>query len=128
MSNYEASIDKQLEEVLKEFKTQTMRPQIEKGIDAAADVLKRNLESAIPLGDSAPHFKNSWYTKKDYTGVRYVKNSKKVEGDGGRLVPLASYLEHAVSSPHKGFIKRTVRNSKQAMINAFWKAFNQGGK
>jgi len=124
------SVDKQLESILEEFKKQSLRPQIEKGLDASAEVLKRNLEDAVGLGDSFPHFSASWYVKKDYNGVRYVKNSKKVEGTdkkgNGKQVPLAAYLEHAVSSPHKGFIKRTVRTSKEQVINAFNDAFNKG--
>jgi len=121
------SIEKQLAGVLKEFKDKTLRPKIEKGLDASAEVLKRNLSQAVGKGDSVPHFSDSWFIKKDYKGVRYVKNSKKVGGSdkkgNSKSVPLASYLEHAVSSPYKGFIKRTSRQSKPAMIEAFKREF-----
>jgi len=124
------SVDKQLESILEEFKNQKMRPQIERGLDASAEVVKRNLEDAIGKGDSYPHFSESWFVKKDYKGVRYVKNSKKVDGTdkkgNSKQVPLAAYLEHAVSSPHKGFIKRTVRKCKEQAINAFKDAFKKG--
>jgi hypothetical protein len=124
------SVDKQLEGILEEFKRSKLRPKIEKGLDVSAEVIKRNLEAAVGEGDSYPHFSRSWFVKKDYQGVRYVKNSKKVGGTdkkgNSKQVPLAAYLEHAVSSPHKGFIKRTVRQSKEQAINAFKDVFSKG--
>lgn len=128
-SGYAKSIEDQLAGVLKEYKDKTLRPRIEKGLNASANVLKGNLEKAVGKGDSYPNFSTSWYINDKYKGVRYVKNSKMVQGSdrkgNSKPVPLAAYLENAVSSPYKGFIKRTARASKQAMIDAFKQAFGK---
>ncbi|MFH2116765.1 MAG: hypothetical protein ABII85_01835 [Bacillota bacterium] len=126
----EISIEQQLKGVLNEYRKNNLRPQIEKGLDAAANTLKRNLEEAIPSGDTNPHFKSSWIIKNKYKGVRYVGNTKKVKYKEGkrvtREVPLSNILEYAVSSKHKGSIGRTVRKSKSAVKSAFEQSFKKG--
>jgi hypothetical protein len=121
------ALEDQLEDVLEEFKNKQLKPQIEKGLDASANVLLKNLKAEVPYGKTIPHFRDSWYVKREYKSVRYVKNSKRVNGfdkkRNPKQVPLAAYLEHAVDSPYKGFIKRISRQSKPAMIEAFKREF-----
>ena len=121
------SLDKQLAKILDEFKVKQLKPKIEEGLNKSSEFMLNQLKNEVKLGDSQPHFSESWYIKKNYKGIRMIKNSKKVIGKGksgeNKNIPLSAYLEHAVSSPYKGFIKRTVRRNKQAAIDVFKREF-----
>jgi hypothetical protein len=117
-------ITKELAEIFKNYNNKVLNPFIIKGLDAGEKVLINNLKAGSPVGiDGGEHFKDSWESKPEYKYARYIHNTKKVayseKNRGSRMIPLSSILEHAVSSPYKGFIKKIRLKSKTAVQQAF---------
>lgn len=81
-----------------------LRKSIEKGLTLGANELQRVLEEASP--EDSKEFKNSWSTKMQYKGVRYIGNTKTVKGKTSDNIPLANLLEYSEASKHKGFISK----------------------
>lgn len=103
-----------IEETLKEFGDLVYNA-TEKGLDAAQNVLIRNLEARSPEGPSKK-FRKGWKSKgKKYKTRRYVGNTKTVPARGGEEVPLSNILEYSQKSPHRGLIKAIYYDSIEQM-------------
>jgi hypothetical protein len=121
-SNNDVTSD--LTNLFKKYNKEVLNPLIIKGLNASEKVLINNLRIGSPVGiDGGQHFRDSWESKPNYRYARYIHNTKKVAysegGRGSRMIPLSSLLEHAVSSPYKGFIKKIRLKSKQSVQQAF---------
>ena len=97
---------------------------VEKGLDAAAEEMKKELENVSPfLEHAGEHIKNSW-DDKSYPKKRYVGSTKRVKYQN-RMVPLSSLLEYGKNSKHKGFIRKAFNNAKPRLIQAFKNAIGR---
>ena len=91
----------------------------EDGLDAASDVLIRNLKAASPK--KSGKFAKNWKSKgREYKLRRYIGNSTTVFSDKHGEIALANILEYSTTRA-KPFIKETFENSvpemAQAMVN-----------
>ena len=91
----------------------------EDGLDAASDVLIRNLKAASPK--KSGKFAKNWKSKgRKYKLRRYIGNSTTVFSDKHGEIALANILEYSTTRA-KPFIKETFENSvpemAQAMVN-----------
>ena len=91
----------------------------EDALDAASDVLIRNLKAASPK--KSGKFAKNWKSKgRKYKLRRYIGNSTTVFSDKHGEIALANILEYSTTRA-KPFIKETFENSvpemAQAMVN-----------
>ena len=91
----------------------------EDALDAASDVLIRNLKAASPK--KSGKFAKNWKSKgREYKLRRYIGNSTTVFSDKHGEIALANILEYSTTRA-KPFIKETFENSvpemAQAMVN-----------
>lgn len=119
----ELDIEKQFQEILKEYK-QELREDIEKALTEASMVLLDKLKAASPVGDGPLHFKDQWGIKTKYTGVRYIGNSKAVPSKNGNI-PLINLLEYGPYA--KPFVAKTFESSKEQVYQKFIQTL-KGGK
>lgn len=113
------NLDKQLKEVVKDL-IQDLDSSIDEALNEASEVMKNALISASPSsGKMGPSLKNSWDIKMQYKNVRYVGNTRTASGEKWKNVPLTNILEYAERSPYKGFIKKTVEQTKPQILNVF---------
>jgi hypothetical protein len=87
-----------------------LREAIEKGLTLGAAELQKVLEDASPV--DTKEFKESWSTKMQYKGVRYIGNTRAVKGKTSSNIPLANILEYSEASKHKGFISKAFNASE----------------
>jgi len=116
-------IEKQFEEILKEYKHE-LREDIEKALTAASQIMVERLKAASPVGDDSPHFKDQWGLKTKYTGVRYIGNAKAVPSKNGNI-PLINLLEYGPNA--KPFVARTFEANKEQVYSKFVTTL-KGGK
>lgn len=117
--------DKAIAEILKEFGDVVYKA-TEEGLDAAEDILIKNLKAATP--GSPPHKRNfakNWKGKgRKYTLRRYVGNSTVVKGKSGDIA-LANIFEYSTTRG-KPFIKETFENSIEPMAQAVVNEIKRG--
>lgn len=119
----ELDIEKQFEEILKEYK-QELREGIEKALTTASQIMVERLAAASPTGDDSPHFKDQWGLKTRYTGVRYIGNSKAVPSKNGNI-PIINLLEYGPYA--KSFVAKTFEANKEIVFRTFIETL-KGGK
>ena len=115
-------LETEFKKVIKEYKTE-LRGQIEEGLDLAGNMLIDKLSARSPVGNTAPHFKDSWAMKDNYLGVRYVGNTKIVNTSSNKKgksiklkIPLINLIEYG--SKGKPFVLRTYEECKNEIFNA----------
>lgn len=118
-----SDLEKQFEEILKEY-SKEMREDIEKALTKSSQIMVDRLAAESPVGDTAPHFKDSWGLKTKYTGVRYIGNSKTVPSKSGNI-PLINLLEYGSNA--KPFVARTFEVNKEVVFQTFVSTL-KGGK
>lgn len=116
-------VEKQFQEILKEY-NQELKEDIEKALTESSMILLDKFKAASPVGDSLPHFKDSWGLKTKYTGVRYIGNSKVAPSKNGNI-PLINLLEYGpYATP---FIAKTFEANKELVFRTFVETL-KGGK
>lgn len=115
MASKAAKLEDQFAEILKEYKDE-LKEDIERALTKAANLLMEKYIAASPIGDTTPHFRDSWGIKTKYTGVRYVGNSKTVANKNGN-VPLINLLEYGPYA--KPFVANVFESNKEAVFSTF---------
>lgn len=88
----------------------------ETGLDMAETILVKRMKDASPKKSGT--FRNSWKgTKRKYTGVRFVGNTKSVRSKG-RNIPLINIFEYSTTNHANPFVKQTFESSMNEMANA----------
>jgi hypothetical protein len=115
------NLNKEFKEIIEDYRKKKLDPNIEKALTEMGNYIIPKLEAASPVGDTVPHYRDSWYMKTQYNKVRYIKNSKK-DASG---FPFSQFLEYGpYAKPHIGI---TFAANKNEMIQIFMKTMKQGG-
>ena len=91
----------------------------ERALDKAAEFMQQKLEEAMPV-DTGETTK-SWLTKDQYTGVRYIKNTRLNK----KNIPVVNLLEF--SAKGKPFVRKTFNANKNKVIEIIKKEIQQHG-
>lgn len=114
--------DRAIAEILKEFGDVVYKA-TEEGLDAAEDILIKNLKAATPKRTGK--FAKAWKGKgRKYTLRRYVGNSTVVKGKSGDIA-LANIFEYSTTRG-RPFIKDTFDNSVEEMARAVVNEIKRG--
>lgn len=84
---------------------------LERGLDKAASAMLDALQAASPYSGDSPEgeaYRDKWEAKRQYRSVRYIHNTKTVQGTGGEKIPLSSILENGTETmPAQPHIQKT---------------------
>ena len=116
------SLSAEIAKILEDYRGQVFE-RSEDGLDAAEEVLRKNLEVASPRvsGNFAKNWKS---TKRKYKAARFVKNDTMVKGKSGNI-PLSKILEFSTVRG-KPFIIRTYNESLSQMAEAYVTEIKKG--